>query len=108
VTFRNSAAERAYKERVTRFIKAFLCTELDRVPVMVLAGNFSIQYNGLNLKQVIYDPTLISHTWTKFINDFYEDMDDFLGPAGISCGRILDILDYKSFMWPGHGLPEDA
>ncbi len=108
VTFRNFATEQAYKERVTRFMKAFLCTEPDRVPVMVPAGNFPIQYSGLNLKQVMYNPTLICPIWTKFMNDFYDDMDDFFGPAGISCGRMLDISDYKSFKWPGHGLPEDA
>jgi hypothetical protein len=74
---------------------------------MVPAGNFPIQYSGFNLKQVMYDPTLTLPTWAKFMNDFYDDMDDFLGPAGISFGRTLDILDYKSFKWQEHGLPED-
>jgi hypothetical protein len=81
VTFHNSAAERTYKERVTRLMKAFLCTEPDRVPVMVPADNFPIQYSGLNLKKLMYDPTLIRPTWAKFMNDFYDDMDDFLGPG---------------------------
>jgi hypothetical protein len=31
VTFRDSKAEKLYKERVTRFMKAFLCMEPDRV-----------------------------------------------------------------------------
>ncbi len=108
VTFRDARAEQEYKERVTRFMKAFLCMEPDRVPVMVPAGNFPILYSGLILKQLMYDPTLIRPTWTKFMNDFYDDMDDFLGPEGIICGQMLDILDMKTFMWPGHGLPEDA
>ena len=108
VTFRDARAQKTYKDRVIRFMKAFLCEEPDRVPVMVPAGNFPIRYAGLSLKQLMYDHTLIRPTWTKFMNDFYDDMDDFLGPAGISCGRMLDILDYKSFKWPGHGLPEDA
>jgi len=108
VTFRGARAEQLYKERVTRFMKAFLCMEPDRVLVMIPAGNFPIRYSGLSLKQLMYNPTLIRPTWTKFVNDFYDDMDDFLGPAGISCGRMFDILDYKSFKWPGHGLPDDA
>jgi len=108
ITFHDSTAEKTYKERVTRFMKAFLCTEPDRVPVMVPAGNFPLRYAGLSLKQAMYDPTLIRPTWKKFMNDFYYDMDDFLGPAGISCGRMLDILDYKSFKWPGHGLADNA
>jgi len=108
VTFRDVRAEKVYKERVTRFIKAFLCTEPDRVPVMVPAGNFPLRYSGLSLKQAMYDPTLIRPAWHKFMNDFCDDMDDFLGPAGINCGRMLDILDYKSFKWPGHGLADDV
>ena len=66
-----------YKERVTRFTKAFLCTAPDRVPVMVPAGNFPIKYNALNLKQLTYDPALIRPTRAKFMNDFYDDMDGF-------------------------------
>jgi uroporphyrinogen-III decarboxylase len=89
-------------------MKAFLCMEPDRVPVMIPAGNFPLRYSGLSLKQAMYDPTLIRPTWSKFMNDFYDDMDDFLGPAGISCGRMLDILDYKSFKWPGHGLADNV
>ena len=108
VTFRDARAEKNYKERVTRFIKAFLCMEPDRVPVMVPAGNFPLRYSGLSLKQVMYDHTLIRPTWIKFMNDFYDDMDDFLGPAGVVCGPMLDILNYKLFKWPGHGLADDV
>ena len=35
-------------------------------------------------------------------------MDDFLGPAGINCGRAMEILDYKMFKWPGHGLADNV
>jgi uroporphyrinogen-III decarboxylase len=108
VTFRDLKTEKLYKERVRRFIKAFLCEEPDRVPVMVLAGNFPIRYAGHNLKKLMYDHTLIRPTWTKFMNDFYDDMDDFLGPAGINSGRALELLDYKLFKWPGHGLADDV
>lgn len=77
VTFRSSATERAYKESVTRFTKAFLCTEPDRDPVMMPAGKITIQYSGVNLKSVMYDPTLIRPTRAKFMNAFYDDMDGF-------------------------------
>lgn len=108
IAFRDAKAKKLYTQRVNRFIKAFLCTEPDRVPVLLPAGNFPLKYSGLNLKQAMYDHTLIRPTWNRFINDFYDDMDDFLGPAGINCGRMLDILDYKMFKWPGHGLADDV
>ena len=108
VTFRNEKAEKLYKERVTRFTKAFLCQQPDRVPVMVPAGNFPLRYSNLKLKQAMYDHTVIGPAWKKFMEDFYDDMDDFLGPAGITCGRMLDILDYRSYKWPGHGLSDEV
>src|SRR3989304_6036180 len=108
VKFRDARAEKLYKERVTRFMKAFLCEEPDRVPVMVPAGNFPLRYSSLKLKQAMYDHTVIAPAWSKFMGDFYDDIDDFLGPAGITCGRMLEILDYKSYKWPGHGLSDDV
>ncbi len=108
IIFRDAKAEKLYKERVNRFIKAFLCTEPDRVPVIVPAGNFPLRYSGLTLKQAMYNPTIIRPTWKKFIDDFKNDMDDFLGPAGINSGRAMEILDYKMFKWPGHGLADDV
>jgi uroporphyrinogen-III decarboxylase len=108
IKFRDAKAEKLYKERVNRFMKAFLCMEPDRVPVMVPAGNFPLRYSGLTLKQAMYDHTLIRPTWKKFMEDFYDDMDDFLGPAGISCGRAMELLDYKLIKWPGHGLADDV
>jgi hypothetical protein len=108
ITFRDAEAEKLYTERVNRFIKAFLCTEPDRVPVIVPAGNFPLRYSGVTLKQAMYDPTVIRATWKKFMADFYDDMDDFLGPAGINSGRAWEILDYKMFKWPGHGLADDV
>ena len=108
IKFRDIKAERLYKERVNRFMNAFLCKEPDRVPVMVPAGNFPLRYAGLTLKQAMYDHTVIRPTWTRFMNDFFDDMDDFLGPAGISSGRAMELLDYKLFKWPGHGLADDV
>jgi hypothetical protein len=108
IKFRDSNAQKLYQERVTRFMKSFLCMEPDRVPVMVPAGNFPIRYYGLHLKDVMYDHTLIHPIWEKFMNDYNNDMDDFLGPAGVICGPMMDILDYKLYKWPGHGLSDDV
>jgi uroporphyrinogen-III decarboxylase len=108
IKFRDAKAEKLYKERVNRFIKAFLCTEPDRVPVLVPAGNFPLRYAGLTLKEAMYNDAVIRPTWKKFLADFYNDMDDFLGPAGINCGRAMEILDYKLFKWPGHGLDDNV
>ena len=108
IKFRDAKTEKLYKERVNRFIKAYLCIEPDRVPVMLPSGNFPLRYSGLTLKRAMYDPSVIRPAWQKFITDFKDDMDDFLGPAGINCGRAMEILDYKMFKWPGHGLADNV
>jgi uroporphyrinogen-III decarboxylase len=42
------------------------------------------------------------------MEDFYEDMDTFMGPGLIFSGKVMDICDYKNYAWPGHGLGDDV
>ena len=46
VTYAGPDAEKGYKERVTRFIKAFQLKEPDRVPCILPASNFAAYYAG--------------------------------------------------------------
>jgi hypothetical protein len=108
VTFRNSQAEKTYKERVTRMMNTLLFKKTDRVPVVLPSGFFPAYYVGGNLKKVMYDYEELNRAWIKFMDDFYDDMDDFNGPALIFSGRALEILDYKAYKWPGHGLADDV
>ena len=105
VEFRSSEAEKAYKERVTRFIKAIKLEEPDRVPVMLPAGFFPAYYAGGTLKTVMYDYDELKRAWLKFVDDF--EMDTFGGPGFVLPGKMLDSIDYKLHYWPGHGLADD-
>src|ERR1035437_6144489 len=108
VKFRDSAAEKKYKERVTRMMKAYLHEVPDRVPVTLPTGFFPAYYAGGNLKKVMYDYPEIYRSWSKFMQDFDDDMDDFNGPALIFSGTTLEILNYKPYKWPGHGMADDV
>ena len=108
VKFRDPKAEKSYKERVTRMMKALLHEVPDRVPVTLPSGFFPAYYNGGNLKKVMYDYPEIYRSWSRFMNDFYDDMDDFNGPALIFSGATLEILNYKPYKWPGHGMADDV
>lgn len=108
VKFRDSAAEKKYKERVTRMMKAYLHEVPDRVPVTLPTGFFPAYYAGGNLKKVMYDYPEIYRSWAKFMQDFDDDMDDFNGPALIFSGTTLEILNYKPYKWPGHGMADDV
>jgi uroporphyrinogen-III decarboxylase len=104
VEFSSPEAEKAYKERVTRFIKAIKLEEPDRVPVMLPAGFFPAYYAGGTLKTVMYDYDELKRAWLKFFNDF--EMDTFGGPGFVLPGKVLDSIDYKLHLWPGNGLAD--
>jgi uroporphyrinogen-III decarboxylase len=106
VKFNNKAAERLYKERVTRFIKAIKLEEPDRVPCMLPSGMFPPWYAGYTLKDVMYDYEKLKKAYLKFIADF--DMDTYTGPSLIFPGKALDMTDHRLHKWPGHGLPDNA
>jgi len=108
VPFKNAEAEKTYKERVNRILNARLVKEPDRVPVVLPTGNFPAYYTGGNLKKVMYDYQELQRSWTKFMEDFYDDMDAFMGPNLVYSGPMLDILKYKPYKWPGHGLGDDV
>jgi len=106
IKFRSKEAEKLYKERTTRFIKAIKLEEPDRVPCMLPSGFFPAYYAGYNLKEVMYDYDKLKKAYLKFIDEF--DMDSFTGPSLVFPGRALDITDHKLHKWPGHGLPDKS
>jgi hypothetical protein len=106
VKFVNPEAEKLYKERVTRFIKAIKLEEPDRVPVMLPVEYLPAIYAGTNLKTVMYDYDELKRAWLKFTDEF--DMDSFTGAGLVFPGKVLEILGYNIQKWPGHGLTDDS
>jgi uroporphyrinogen-III decarboxylase len=105
VSFPSKQVEKAYKERVTRFTRAFKLQKPDRVPVILPAiGNYAASYAGTTLRTVMYDYGEMKRAWLKFLHDFEKDMDTFSPPVMVPPGRALEVVDYKLYKWPGHGL----
>jgi hypothetical protein len=108
INFRDARAERMYKERTLRQKKATMCEIPDRVPVQLPSANFPAYYSGYNLKTVMNDYEALERSWLKFMEDFYEDMDSFFGPGLTHSAPAMEIIDYKSYKWPGHGLGDEV
>ena len=51
-----------------------------------------------------YEKLLSAHK--KFLLDYKPDY--YGSPAFIGSGKILEILDYKLYKWPGHGVSENS
>ena len=106
VIFNSPAAKKAYRERVTRFIKVIKLEEPDRVPVILPAGYLPATYAGYSLKEVMYDYQKLADAWRKFNHDFQPD--SFQGPGLVYPGPIIEKIGHKLHKWPGHGLPDNA
>jgi uroporphyrinogen-III decarboxylase len=102
VKFSSQEAEKKYKARATRMMKAIKMEIPDRVPVNIPPGSIVAYNAGLTLEEVLYDHEKIKPAWRKFLQDYDIDWAD--GPALFS-GKAYAILDYKVNKWPGHGLP---
>jgi uroporphyrinogen-III decarboxylase len=107
VKFVSPEAEKLYKERVTRYIKAIKLEEPDRVPVMLPTGNSPAYWAGSNFRTMMYDYKKARQIWIKYMEEF-GDMDTFSGPMLIPSGKIAEVVTSKLQKLPGLGLPEDA
>lgn len=106
VEYSSLEAEEAYKERVTRFIKAIILEEPDRVPVVLPAGTFPVYHAGMTLKEAMYDNKKLCQAYRKFFDEF--EADTFTSPGMVPPGRASEIINSLTSKWPGHGLPDDA
>ena len=103
IKFQSPQAEKAYKERITIIKDAIQMKKLpDRVPVFVLCGFFPWHYGGVTLHDAMYDYDKLSTAYKKFLLDFQPDTN--IGSIGPGPGRVFEILDYKLYSWPGHGV----
>lgn len=104
--FSSPEAEKSYRERVTRLKDAIQLQKVpDRVPVCPVIGLFPAYYAGVTAQDVMYDYDKAAAAWKKFVLDFGPDayVGMFLAPPG----KFFEILDYKLYQWPGHGVPPD-
>ena len=106
--FQSPAAEKAYKESITRIKDAIQMKKLpDRVPVFVLPSFFPVYYAGFTPRDVMYDYGKCATAYKKFMLEFKPDGN--LGALVPGPGKFFDILDYKLYSWPGHGVsPEQS
>jgi hypothetical protein len=103
IKFSSPGAEKAYKERVTRLSRALQLKKPDRVPCILPSGNFPAYYAGTDLRTVMYDYDELKRAWRKFLHEI-GDMDTYFGPGMIPPGKSLEVVGYKLYKWPGHGI----
>jgi uroporphyrinogen-III decarboxylase len=106
IKFSSPQAATAYRERSTRMMKALLLEKPDRVPVQIPTGSFPAYNAGTDLHTVMYDYQELRRAWKKFIIDIDSDVIDGAGFA--PPGKAYDLMDFKMYRWPGHGISKDT
>lgn len=106
VKFASPEAEAGYKARVTRLIDAIRLKKTpDRVPVMPGLGEFAINYYGYTQYDMMYDVDKCIDVAMRATQEF--DLDQRIVPFQ-RLGRVLELLDSRTYRWPGHGVPPDG
>jgi hypothetical protein len=78
----------------------------ERVPVSISTGFFPFVYSGYTCRDPMYDYEKLGKAMMKFHTDF---LPDVMAPSALyGPGKAFDILDYKLYRWPGHGVPENT
>lgn len=105
IKFASPEAEREYRARVKRFIDVVNLKEPDRVPISPISGSFAVGYYGYTERDVMYDAEKAADVTLRGTLEF--STDGKMG-AGGTAGSVFDLLDYKLFSWPGHGVESNA
>ncbi len=106
-TFPSPEAEKAYRVTAQRMIDVYNVREPDMVPVSLPIGNLAATAAGLNFHALMYEPEKALAAAAKFNNDSGLGTGMSIG-VSMMPGRVLDLLDYRLYRWPGHGLATGA
>ena len=105
--FPSPEAEKAHKVRAQRMVDVYNVKQPDRVPVSLPVGNLPLTMFGVNAHTAMYDYDKALQASAKFNEKYSAELEYTAGPY-VTPGKILDMLDYKIYAWPGHGISENA
>lgn len=108
IKFDSTQAEKNYHTRMQRLIDVYQVKEPDRVPVSFMASVLGSGRYGINGKTAMNDYNKLVEVWGKFNDEYSERLDAFTAPMMVLPAPVYDILDFKLYVYPGHGLPDSA
>jgi hypothetical protein len=104
--FATPEAERAFKDRAQMFKDAVQLRKPQRVPIALNVGTFPFLYSGVTVEEGMYDYDKLRVAMQKFNADF--EADTLTSCILTGPGKVFDILDYKLYRWPGHGVAPES
>src|SRR4030042_1679578 len=107
IKFPAPEAVKAYKVRQQRMVDVYNVREPDRVPVNLPVGNLPMKMFGVTSYDGMYNSEKAYEAAAKFNAKYGVELEITAMPWAMP-GRVLELLDYKLYAWPGHGLAKDG
>jgi uroporphyrinogen-III decarboxylase len=101
----SSQMEKAYQERLNRYVTALNVGKPDKVPIRLQISEFSAKYAGFTLQEIYYDAEKNIAAATKLIQDF--DMDTCPGAPNLWWAPLHDAVGAKYLKFAGRDLEEN-
>ncbi|MCX8063151.1 MAG: hypothetical protein N3D16_11275, partial [Anaerolineales bacterium] len=103
VPFATPEAKQAFQQRAQMLKDVIELKKPVRIPVCPIIGFYPFAYAGITATEAMYDYDKLGYALKKFHADF---VPDSLAAAPIyGPGAIFELMDYKLYRWPGHGVP---
>ncbi len=102
IKFASPDVETAYRQRVQMVKDAIQLKKPVRVPICPNIGFYPFTYAGVTHQEAMYDYDKLGKALRKFHADFMPD--SLSGSPIYGSGKVLELLDYKLYSWPGHGI----
>ena len=107
INFVSPDAEKAYQIRARRWKDAYNLEVPDKIPVSLPVGDLPFLLYGVNAYTFMHDPEKAVEACRKLMKEYSAELEYYASPMTTPV-TVLDILDYKLYAWPGHGLAETA
>jgi len=104
INFISAEAREAYFTRLKRQINAYNVEEPDRVPVSINLDAKPMYEFGLDYNTGIHNYDLMRQAYHAFNEKYAAELETYVSPPIMFPAKAYEILDYKQYAWPGHGL----
>lgn len=106
IDFVDEDAERAYRERAGRLADAIRLDAPDRIPTVLGATFYPVFHVGYTPEEAMNDVEKLGEALSETVYDLEPDGHQAT-TALIPSAKLLEILDFQLYAWPGDGVDEE-
>lgn len=107
VHFVSEQAKQNYRTRAQRLVDVYNVQEPDRVPVILQLSDIALSAAGIDGATAMREYEKTVQACNAFNENYAEELENYAGPGAFP-SKVMELLDYKLYAWPGHGIPEST